>query len=235
MAGNHRETILNRIRKNLAVPGISKRGHEQGASMFEVQSSAQRGTDVGRTLLDTFEEELTLLGGNLRKVNSKEELITSLRDICQKENFRNIVLSREPFLQELGLEERLRILLSETALSKATGEDLISQLKSADVGVTACELLAAETGTIILRSSPVAPRALSLLPRAHVVIAREEQLFPTVAACFERLHRGGDKLLSSSCITLVSGPSRTADIEKVLVKGVHGPKDLYVFLMAKSK
>jgi len=187
------------------------------------------------TPLEIFEKELTLVGGNVKKVFSREELHASLLDLCQKENYRNITLSRETFIEELGLEKRLSTQLTGAKVAKVSAENLVDQLQHADVGVTACEFLAAETGTIILRASTDAPRTISLLPRAHVVVAREEQLLPTIAVCFERLQTEAINPALSSCITLITGQSRTADIEKVLVKGVHGPKDLYVFIMVTVK
>ncbi len=234
MATDTREIILGRIRENLSIGG--KRGSEHASlPTFEVHRSAKISGHTGRPLVDVFEEELTLLGAHVTRASSQEELLTTLTDICQRESYRAIVLSREPYVEESGLELELGKRLSGFSLSKVSETNPIEQLQRADVGITACDYLAAETGTIVLRSSSAAPRTLSLLPRAHIVIAKESQLLPTVAACLEKLRADGDSLTSSSCITLVTGSSRTADIEKVLVKGVHGPKDLYVLVVMNPR
>ncbi len=235
MLDDARDKILSRIQKNLAVFPSTSEFALKSIPLLEVQRSAIPRRQEDKSLTALFEEELTLIGGKLIKVNSKEELYASLRNVFKKENYRNVILSRERFLDELQLEDGLQSLAPGTILSRITDRDVVNQLKSADVGVTTCEFLAAETGTIVLHSSPTAPRTLSLLPRAHVVIAREDQILPTVAACLEKIYDQRDKSTHSCCVTLISGPSRTADIEKVLVTGVHGPKELFVFLVLKSK
>lgn len=230
-----RENILKRIRQNLKIQATRGALDEQTHPPFEAQSSVQRSEHIGMTPSEIFEKELTLVGGNVKQVFSREDLYASILDICQKENYRNIALSRETFIEELGLEKQLSTQLTGAKVAKASAGSLVGQLQHADVGITACEFLAAETGTIILRASTDSPRTISLLPRAHVVVAKEEQLLPTVALCFDRLRTEARTPALSSCITLITGQSRTADIEKVLVKGVHGPKDLYVFIMATVK
>ena len=232
MPNDARDIILNRIRRNLLVGEGADRILGESASVSDLQRSAEETGGLGKSLFQRFEEELTLVGGSVRRVVSREDLVGFLSDLCMKEAYRSIVLSREASLEGLGFEEELKKRLSGITLSKVSRTDLIGQLRGADVGVTGCEFLVAETGTVVLRSSPEAPRALSLLPHAHVVIAREGQLLPTTASCLERLR--ADQSSPSSCITLITGPSRTADIEKVLVKGVHGPKSLSVVVMSAS-
>jgi L-lactate dehydrogenase complex protein LldG len=229
MAPESRENILNRIRKNLAAEGLEATVSQDAFFHLQFDRSVLQSGDAKKGLFERFKDELTLLGGNVLLVSSREELITSLGGICQKENYRSLILSREAFVESLRLEEGLRGRISEVQSLTPDDTRLIDQLRGADVGLTSCEYLAAETGTVVLRSSPVAPRSLSLLPRAHIVVARPEQLLPTVAGCLQQVHI--DKSLPSSCITLVTGPSRTADIEKVLVRGVHGPRDLFVLLL----
>jgi L-lactate dehydrogenase complex protein LldG len=221
-----RDIILSRIRKNLTVGGREETASRDTFLRSQFQRSALQSGDVEKGLFERFKDELTLVGGTVLQASSREELVASLDGICQKENYRTLILSREAFVESLRLEEGLRGQVSEVRSLTPDGTHLVDQLRGADVGLTACESLAAETGTVVLRSSPVAPRALSLLPRAHIVVARLEQLLPTVAECLQKIRTVESP--ESSCITLVTGPSRTADIEKVLVRGVHGPRDLYV-------
>ncbi len=109
-------------------------------------------------------------------------------------------------------------------LSRPQGQSH-NQIASADLGVTGCECLIAQTGTIVVRT-----RAISVLPPVHLVIAHPDQLVPDLAAALAWLRRrcGGRWPDSLSFIT---GPSRTADIEKVLVMGAHGPKRLALHLV----
>lgn len=85
----------------------------------------------------------------------------------------------------------------------------------ADLGVTVCACLVAETGSVVLAGGPGRARLASLCPSAHLVLARQGDVVGTLAEAIDRLGpRNG---------VVVTGPSRSADIEGVLVRGVHGP------------
>jgi L-lactate dehydrogenase complex protein LldG len=100
----------------------------------------------------------------------------------------------------------------------------------ADAGLTVCEALVARTGSVLVSSRLASGRSLSVFPPAHIVVAYADQLVPDIEDALALL---SDKYGSSipSMIGLITGPSRTADIEKTLVLGAHGPKEIYVFLV----
>ena len=83
----------------------------------------------------------------------------------------------------------------------------------------------ADTGSVVLAASPDEPRARSLLPEAHVSLLAEDRILPGLAELFEAL--GGEL---PSALAIVTGPSRSADIEQQLVVGVHGPGEVHVVL-----
>ena len=102
--------------------------------------------------------------------------------------------------------------------------------ENVEVGITACEALIARNGSIMLSNSNLAGRRLSIYPPVHIVFAKASQLVMDIKHGMSSLkEKYGTNL--PSMITTVTGPSRTADIEKMLVLGAHGPKDLYVFLI----
>jgi len=103
-------------------------------------------------------------------------------------------------------------------------------LSEAKLGVTFCDGLIAETGTVVLINHPSEPRELSLLPEYHVVIAKQTQLYESLDICLTKIKQLYPAGLIPS-ITLVSGPSRTSDIEKTLVIGVHGPIEFGVIII----
>ncbi|WP_160069626.1 LutC/YkgG family protein [Sphingobacterium bovisgrunnientis] len=101
---------------------------------------------------------------------------------------------------------------------------------TADIGITTCEALIARNGSIMISNGNAGGRRLSIYPPIHIVFAKASQLVMDI--------RHGMALVKEkyganmpSMLTTITGPSRTADIEKMLVLGAHGPKDLYVFLI----
>jgi L-lactate dehydrogenase complex protein LldG len=97
-----------------------------------------------------------------------------------------------------------------------------------DLGVTSCDCLVAQTGSVIVTTISAGGRALSVLPPTHLVIASREQLVPDLVTAMAFLRRRYDKHWPSA-LSVITGPSRTADIEKILVMGAHGPKRLVLY------
>jgi L-lactate dehydrogenase complex protein LldG len=112
-------------------------------------------------------------------------------------------------------------------VSKAIGEANVS-VRECDLGVTSCDCLVAQTGSIIVSTLSAGGRALSVLPPTHLVIARHEQIVPDLATAMALLRKRYDKHWPSA-LSVITGPSRTADIEKILVMGAHGPKRLILY------
>lgn len=107
-----------------------------------------------------------------------------------------------------------------------------AQLLAADVGLTTAQLAIAETGTLVLVGTSERHRLASLLPAAHVALVRLDDLVPGLDDALARLAADGDD--PAPCVTFITGPSRTADIELQLVVGVHGPRSLDVLLLRSS-
>ena len=103
----------------------------------------------------------------------------------------------------------------------------VHELEACDVGISECDALIAQTGSVLVTSRSAGGRALSVLPPHHVVLARREQLVADLPAAFELLK---EKYADNypSMISFITGPSRTGDIERILVLGAHGPKKLTI-------
>ena len=95
------------------------------------------------------------------------------------------------------------------------------------MGVSECDALIAQTGSVLVTSRSAGGRALSVLPPHHVVLAQRDQLVPDLPAAFDLVKK---KYADNypSMISFITGPSRTGDIERILVLGAHGPKKLTV-------
>ena len=101
----------------------------------------------------------------------------------------------------------------------------------ADVGITGCDALIARTGSIIVSSAGNKSRTISVFPAVHAVIAYRNQIVYDLKQYFNTLEPNA----VPSMVSVVSGPSRTSDIEKTLVMGAHGPKEMFVFYIDEEK
>jgi L-lactate dehydrogenase complex protein LldG len=105
------------------------------------------------------------------------------------------------------------------------GRAALAELAGENVSVTPCLALIAETGTAVVSARLSGGRRAGLVEPVHVIEAHESQLVPDLAAALRLI---GPELARASAVTLVTGPSRTADIEQNLIRGVHGPGEVHV-------
>jgi len=103
----------------------------------------------------------------------------------------------------------------------------VAEMERCDVGISECDALVAQTGSILITSRSAGGRALSILPPHHVVLATRVQMVPDLAAAYAVV-RAKYGINFPSLISFITGPSRTGDIERILVLGAHGPKRLTV-------
>jgi L-lactate dehydrogenase complex protein LldG len=101
-----------------------------------------------------------------------------------------------------------------------------------ELGITGCFCAIAETGTLVFVTGTQTPTATFLLPETHVAIVRAEQIVPGMEEAFARIRAACGEL--PRAVNLVSGPSRTGDIEQTIVLGAHGPRRLHIVLVMGS-
>ena len=135
---------------------------------------------------------------------------------------------------DLGTVLTGKVFVSDHAICKPwLARATCSDPREADVTATGCDALVAETGSVALLSAPTETRLSTLMAPLNVIVASERQLVADMESVFERF---ADRLRpgkATACLTFVTGPSRTTDIEKTLIFGVHGPKKL-VFVFAEA-
>jgi L-lactate dehydrogenase complex protein LldG len=107
-------------------------------------------------------------------------------------------------------------------------ETFKERLFAVDAAVTAAAGAVADTGALILRPTAAEPRLMSLVPPIHIAVLRAEDIFATLA---DAMHAGNWPADMPTNMLLISGPSKTADIELILAFGVHGPKELIVLVL----
>jgi len=130
-------------------------------------------------------------------------------------------VDRDPGWARLPIAEIAREAGFEAIDPAAEGSGAVSTLARCALGITLADLAVAETGTVVQLSRPWRPRSISLLPPCHLVILPEDR----IVGSFEDLFSAAEAEIAGDpgWMTLITGPSRTADIEKVLTVGVHGP------------
>ncbi len=186
---------------------------------------------AGDDLVERFRIELLAAGGVLHIVPDVAASTDKVLELVTAKSARQALLGRGAVLDRLGLAERLRALGVQTALVDALPEDAVrSTFFAAEIGISGVAYLIAETGTVVVRTAADEPRSLSLLPPVHIAVADRSQLLSDLFDLFTVLEPEGTGHLPS-CVALITGPSKTGDIELKLVTGVHGPGEVHVVLL----
>ena len=132
------------------------------------------------------------------------------------------VASNAPFLAECGI-----VGLPQVRSGITDPEELREVCASADVGITSADYVLADTGTLVMLASPREARLVSLLPPAHIAVVPRERILTGLDELLTLLPKPAEQ---TSSMVLITGPSRTADIEQILVRGVHGPGQITVVI-----
>ncbi|HKJ42226.1 MAG TPA: lactate utilization protein [Sunxiuqinia sp.] len=205
--GSSRENILKRLQE-----AKDKRGDRK---MVRPDFSSAIYHAPSKKLTDSFQANLELVGGTVIRVKNLSKAVAELKKLVISEKLGNIVCL-EPVLQEA--------LKSQVDFQSSMGD-----LQHVDVGITSCEFLVAHLGSILVSSAGSSGRRMNVFQETHLIVAHKSQVVSYLDDALIELEKKYPNRLPSS-ITNITGPSRTADIEKTLVMGMHGPKKLFVLL-----
>ena len=224
MPNDSREKILRRIREALSVraPARHLSGAESSNSGHKPQDWLPPVPRSPSALVALFEKNSLDLKTDVRLCADAAAVSTELAALARENDWKSVGSHEfemgNAAVNSLGLP----VVWTDREYTSAA-------LEVCDAGVTGCECLVAQTGGILVTSASSGGRVLSVLPPHHVVIASTSQLVGDLADAFEVLRKNfGSPPAFASFIT---GPSRTGDIERILVLGAHGPKKLTVLLV----
>jgi len=216
---DEREQILSKIRRSLGradeLPGPIQQ------ELLARTARAQSGPlpAIGTDLQAVFMEKLTAVSGTCVSVNTPQQVITEINTHLTRYQLPpNIVRSTEslieglPWPRDWAVEGRV-----------ARGDDLVS--------VTSAFAAIAETGTLALVSGPRSPTTLRFLPDDHIVVIEQRQIVAHVEDVWKKVRNDYPQLLPRS-VNLITGPSRTADVEQTIQLGAHGPRRLHVIILS---
>lgn len=234
---NERDAILARIREALRVPAPRPGQHAEdrttsraGESGFDGVSPHQASRDftpmlprVGASfdaMVTSFAAASKELRTDFQLLASQAEAVGKLAAMREAERWQRVAAHQGPLASPAAESLGLPVLWTDGGYAK---EDL----ERCDVGITECDVLVAQTGSVVVTGASAGGRGLSVLPPHHVVLARREQLVADLPSAF-RLLQAKYADAYPSMISFITGPSRTGDIERILVLGAHGPKKLTV-------
>ena len=212
-----RESILRRVRGSLGRSAPLDEGLTEGlrermrAPPVKVQPKFQ--SELG----ERFTAKLEAVGGTVEPVRSVADLGAAvIRHLERHGLAKKAVVSADAVLRDTSWPEDF--VREQRA---ANGTDAIS--------LTGAFAAVAETGTLVLLSGAHTPTTLNFLPDVHLVALRRAQIYPHLEDAWAEIRRHGDHLPRT--VNLITGPSRTADVEQTIQLGAHGPRQLHVFLV----
>jgi L-lactate dehydrogenase complex protein LldG len=215
------DPVIDNIRRSL---GRTERiSSPQGAPLGlrqAIYESRQAGSTDSEIQL--FLDEIKKLTGVGQRL-APDKIADALGTLVAENNIRKATVWNTPRFQQLQIADHLASLGVELVSPTANKREMAL----CDLGVTEADYLLPETGTIILHSSSEMPRAVSLLPRVHLAVVRPEMLRPD-------MHQVFAEAKDSNYLVFITGPSRTADIELTTTLGVHGPKELFVWMLEEG-
>lgn len=222
--------VVSRIRAALAQHGGSAAREPHPGSFTGYPDAAPPGDE---TLVVRFGQKLEALSGRMHRAPDAAEAARIVVEVASRVEARHIVSWDEAWLGCPSLHARLRAAGIEVAGLELPDEPAARQARLLEtgqipIGLTGARAAIADTGTIVLASGPGCARLVSLLPPVHVAIVSQRMLYPSLPS-FLAAHP--DLVSESSNVVLVTGPSRTADIEMTLTHGVHGPREIHVIVM----
>lgn len=227
-SNTEREKIMSRIQEALTVPAPQPgHGLVQPSKPTPGSSPAANARQWLPVVGDSFEELVALFRKNAGELRADFQLASSREDMAK----RLLELSKAEGWKKIGVHKGELTDFACTQLGlpfcRTDGGYAVSELEVCDVGVTECDALVAQTGGVLVTNRSAGGRALSVLPPHHVVLARRQQLIADLPEAFAVLKA---KYASNypSFISFITGPSRTSDIERILVLGAHGPKKLTI-------
>lgn len=229
---NERELILNRVRKALdRIPKPPARlPAYMGPSLSLIEEEAE--------LIRVFRKEAESQGVNVHQASRNEEVTTLLARILEDLIIKTVILWSDITREFPGILEALdRIGTRDLTPTLNRPEhvplrkDFVKSASLADAGITGADFALADTGSLVLLTSQGKNRSTSLLPPVHLALLPSSRIIPHAQALFARLSEApGAGPERESAVTLITGTSKTADIELTLVRGVHGPREVHVII-----
>jgi len=223
------QAIVARVKDALA-SGTAPTNHSAAASASPAAAIVSTGNRA--ELVSSFGRELQAVGGRMIGPVAPAEVAARIVDIARERAAKLVAVGQGLASDMNAIAQALQAsgvaIVRTGRVDSTTRGAMREQLAHADAGVAEADYAIASTGTLAVLSDEGRPSALTLLPPNSIVIVRIDRMVPDLAAAMAAF---GPAALEAHRMTLITGPSRTADIEKRIVMGVHGPKSLDVIVV----
>ncbi|MCH9670371.1 MAG: LUD domain-containing protein [Gammaproteobacteria bacterium] len=212
-----KQQILKRVRGALRRKGPLGAGTIQGLEARMKAHPVPLKPVIDEDPVERFASKVQIVAGSVDRLPSVAGVSDAVLAYLEREGLeRDVVMAREPLLDAIAWSNQLAI-----AHRPAEDDDQVS-VTSAFAGV-------AETGTVVMLSAPSHPTTLNFLPETHIVVLERSRVVPHIEDVWARLRERNMPLPRT--INMITGPSRTGDVELQLELGAHGPRRLHVILI----
>jgi L-lactate dehydrogenase complex protein LldG len=237
-----REEMLGRIRKALGRSPADRGLVPEGFARTLEEMAGVMPPLPPEEWLTKFEAEWAKVGGTAHRAANLPELDAVLQKILSACEAKSVVFSGNPLLATLNLVERVKAWGTSVSACPASRSGASEEAKfrqdcfAATVGITGVDFVLAETGSLALSSATEGSQLASLAPPVHVALYRRKQLVGSLDDLLEKVSNpaGSSALAAGRSIVFITGTSRTADIEQILIRGVHGPREVHAILVEDS-
>ncbi len=220
--------IIASVKDALGTGARSNNSHDAAATAaVPVAQSAQRAE-----LASSFARELEEVGGKFLGILTPAEVTNRIVSLATEIGARTVALGQGVALDMDAIGEALERadfrIVRTVPVADTERAAMRARVADADLGIAEADFAIASTGTLAVVSTANRPSSLTLLPPASLVIVQIDRVMANLAAVLAKMGPAG---VAANRLTLITGPSRTADIEKRIVLGVHGPKSLHVIVV----
>jgi L-lactate dehydrogenase complex protein LldG len=246
---NSRKEFIRTIQQ-----ALGKSSSPVSSDLFEAPTAdldAQLNSYLNKTrseqeaLLDLFIEQAELVHVKVTTVETSLEAGSAIRELVHSTepewgDKKQVIAWQHPLVEQLDLEGSLKkdgidlfITKGSDKPDSAERDDIRRELIRSYIGITAADFCVAQSATLVMRTRSGQPRAVSIVPSIHVAVITIDQILESLEELYFRFKwdRKEKELGLTNCMTFISGPSKTADIELQMVFGAHGPRQLYVYVI----
>lgn len=220
-----RRDMLKEIRAHLDASPLVTSSASPRADVSAPAETTLSSAPTTEALVEQFRQALAGVAGQCVVVRDLAGAADAVNAVLAARRPRRVTVSDAPLVRQV----MAAVMTDAEVVPSADPETLFSS----DVGITSAQWAAAETATLVLESDAERHRLASLIPPVHVALIAADCIRPTIGHVIADL-AGREPGALSRCVTFITGPSRTSDIELTLAIGVHGPGELHVIVVERA-